>query len=168
MLLLFFVNNQIQALNKVFPEFRVLKGLGAMHNEIVGTFAIGQLPDNQLLLTAKVEKRHFVHALKKEGTCEMKDMIRVCGNEYLIENFQVEVNGRKMNLNQESLNTEKDYIIITYTIDLSDSKIEEIKVKSDYMFKYNDHSILRVIFELGNSTRSFNIKNRKRTIIAKF
>lgn len=139
-----------------------------IHNEIVGTFAFEQLSDEYLLLNTKVEKKHFVHALKKEGECSSKDMMRICGNKYVEENFQVEVNGRKMILNQEDIIIEKDFVILTYTIKLLHPEIEKIKVTSDYMFKYNDHAILKVIFDLDEKRRSFSIKNRKRSIIAKF
>ncbi|MFK8009412.1 MAG: hypothetical protein AB8H03_23830 [Saprospiraceae bacterium] len=139
-----------------------------IHNEIVGTFAFEQLSDDYLLLNTKVEKKHFVHALKKEGTCSAKDMMLVCGNQYLIDHFQVEVNGRKMILHSEDLIIEKDFVILTYTIKLLSPKVEEIKVIGDYMFKYNDHAILKVIFDINEERRNFSIKNRKRTIIAKF
>lgn len=139
-----------------------------MHNEIVGTFSFEQLSDDYLLLNTKVEKKHFVHALKKEGTCSSKNMMRVCGNQYLKDHFQVEVNGRKMILHQEDIIIEKDFVILTYTIKLFTPKVKKIKVIGDYMFKYNDHSILKVIFDMNEERRTFSIKNRKRTIIAKF
>lgn len=162
LMFIFLIRNPIQASKFSSPNPLFI------HNEIVGTFAFEQLSDDYLLLNTKVEKKHFIHALKKEGDCSLKDMMRVCGNKYLEDNFQVEVNGRKMILNQEDIIIEKDFVILTYTIKLLNPKIDEIKVTGDYMFKYNDHAILKVIFDLGEKRRSFNIKNRRRTIIAKF
>ena len=162
MVFIFLVKNPIQA-SKTSSLSSLL-----IHNEIVGIFAFEQLSDDYLLLNTKVEKKHFVHALKKEGDCSLKDMMQVCGNKYLEDNFQVEVNGRKMILNQEGIIVEKDFVILNYTIKLLNPKIDEIKVTGDYMFKYNDHAILKIIFDMGEERRSFSIKNRRRIIIAKF
>ena len=87
MVILTLIKMPVQALNGSIdnPVF--------IHNEIVGTFAFEQLSDDYLLLNTKVEKKHFVHALKKEGRCSSKDMMKICGNKYLEDNFQVEVNG---------------------------------------------------------------------------
>lgn len=139
-----------------------------IHNEVVGTFLFEQFSDDLLLLTAMVEKKHFTNALKKEGDCAPKDMMRVCGNKYLLENFEVSINSQEVQLKEESLSIEKDYVVMTYTIAIPKTTIKDIKVTSDYMFKYNAHSISKVVFELSGRPRVFNIKNKKRAIIAKF
>lgn len=144
------------------------KSYPIMHREIVGVFVFEQYSEELLLLTATIEKEHFVHALKKEGTCELKDMIRVCGNKYLLENFEVMINDQEVQLSQESLNIEKEAIILTYTIPIAKDNVKQIKISSDYMFEYNDHAMLKVIFELNGRTRNFRIKNTNRAITAKF
>lgn len=138
------------------------------HNELVGTFVFTPLGDCSLLLTATVEKKHLTHALKSEGSCALRDMMKVCGNQYLTDNFQVSIDGEQVCLAEEEMLIGKDYVTLTYTIDLQDNQIEEIKVQGDYMFSYNDHSILRVVFDCQGPTRSFNIKNSRRSITAKF
>lgn len=139
-----------------------------IHNEVVGIFSFEKLSDDYLLLNVKVEKKHFVHALKKEKNCSLKNMMRVCGSEYLKDNFQVEINDKEMILNQEEITIEKDFIHLTYTIKLVTSQINKIKVVGNYMFKYNDHAILKIVFDLNEKRRNFNLKNTRRTIIAEF
>ena len=139
-----------------------------LHNEVVGTFVFEQYSEKLLLLTAIVEKKHLTLALKMEGDCELQDMMRVCGNKYLQENFGVKVNDENVVLKQESLSVEKDMVTVAYTIPISKEAIKEIEVTSDYMFKYNDHSLLKVIFNMGGRIRNFNIKNKRRTITASF
>lgn len=147
---------------------RVSNPTVTIHDEIIGTFIFEQYSTELLLLTANLEKRHFAHALEQEGKCTMKDMIRVCGNKYLLENFDILIDGQKPELVLESSSVNKDFIILTYNIPIPKKNIESIKVTSDYMFKYNDHSILKVIFEIYGPSRTFNIKDKKRTIRAKF
>lgn len=138
------------------------------HNEIVGVLVFEKFSNEQLLLTATLEKKHFVHALNKEGKCEKKDMMKVCGNHYVKENLEVTINGKIMTLNKASMQIERENIVVTYLIDFLDTEINQVEIKSDYMFKYNDHSLLKVIFELEGETRTFNIKNNRRSLIAKF
>ncbi len=138
------------------------------HDEIVASLFFTRFSKNELLLTARVEKRHFILALKKEGACAPKDMMRLCGNQYLLNNLEISINDRSVQLSEESLDIEKDYVNLTYTISLSEPVIKDIKVKTDYMFSYNDHSIIKVVFDMDGPTRSFNIKNKRRSITARF
>lgn len=165
--LLFFFQPSAYALDNSSPQHDPSIST-LLHNELVGTFVFEKYADDLLLLTATVEKKQFVNVLKKEGSCELKDMMRVCGNQYLIQNFNVIINNQTVSLKEESLSIEKDFITLTYTIPISQQAIKQIKVTSDYMFKYNDHALLKVIFDMTGRPRIYNIKNKKRAIIAKF
>lgn len=138
------------------------------HSELVGTLVFAQLDECRLLITAEVDKKHLAYALKQEGACEPQDMMRICGHQYLTDNVAVGINGTATDLLQEDMTIGKDYVTYRYTIALTDPAVEKIQVTGNYLFKYNDHSILRVIFDFKGPTRSFTIKDSKRSILAKF
>lgn len=134
------------------------------HSEIVGTFVFEKYSDDLLLVTAILEKEHFIHVLKKEAECKPQEMINVCGNTHLTEHFSVIVNDQVVDFVQESIKIQKDLIVFTYSVPISPEPIKTVEVKSDYIFDYNDHAVLRVNFEISGQSRIFTLRDKRRKI----
>ena len=137
------------------------------HSEVVGEIVFENFK-NELYATARLDKRFLTGALMAEGDCAPRDMMSVCGDQYVRENISLYVNGKPVTFEKELMEIQKGYVIITYKVISPDEKITNIKVDSSYMFKYNDHAILRISFSIDNINTSYNIKTSRRQIEAFF
>ena len=138
------------------------------HNELLGTFIFQRFSPTELLITAYVEKAHFTLALKTEGNCSRQEMMEVCGSQYILDHFNIHINEKEMQPQFQGLNIDRESITLSYSLQLSAEELSSIKIQSDYMLDYNSHAISRVVFDLDGSTRSYDLRKNKKSIIAKF
>ena len=124
------------------------------HNETVATLSFSNAND-VIYLQVTVEKRHLVLALEKEGTCTPDKMFKVCGDTYFNDNILIFVNGQSLELDKQSVDVQKDFVIYNYKIKSYIGKLESVIVKSSYMLKYNDHSRTKLVFEEDDELTSY-------------
>lgn len=123
--------------------------------------------NNELFIRATLDKEPLVHALKKEGDCSAKTMLKECGDKFLKTYIKTKVNNKLVDLHRVGFEIEKDQIIFSYEVK-NTSKIESISVESEYMLKYNPHGGIKVFFEINEHKSSYTMTERRKKITANF
>lgn len=136
------------------------------HVEVVGNFEIIHY-ENEISVKAYLEKHHLTLALQSEGNCEPRDMLKVCGDQYLQSHFEMILNGKTAILEAKGMTIERDFIIYQFTCEAPE-KIEKIRINSTYMQSYNPHALVRIGFNVHEQERMFQIKLPRKSILAKF
>ena len=126
------------------------------HQETVATLAVFH-QEGKLYITATLDKKHLSLALMAEGECALKDMMNVCASKYMTTHIGLSVNGKKMTLQKQGIQLQRDVVIITYRVN-EVANIQQMEIESDYMLAYNPHSITKYVVHLGEQTRYFSTK----------
>lgn len=132
------------------------------HTEEVGQLKIDNF-ENQLFVTATLDKRALSYALMNEGDCSPKDMLSECGNDYFLSHVTIKVNGVLVSLGEISMILEKASVTFQYQLDGVFDNIQSIEVESDYMLQYAEHARLRVFLDVADFQKNYSMdQNRKK------
>jgi len=99
-----------------------------------------------------------------EGDCELKDMIKVCGNTYFQDNTNIKIDDEDQLLQNEGVVIEERYVIFNYKVNLQGKNLNQITIESDYMMNYNDHGVNRIFSALLDNPKSYDLNFNKRII----
>ena len=138
-----------------------------LHTEIVADFYF-ETHDDGLYVLAVLEKHHLTLALQSEGICAPQDMLAVCGDQYVKDNFQLTINGKAMTMDKEGMDVKREQIIYSYKVKEGPMKIEELSVNSTYMLKYNEHAFTRVAININDQQVQYNLRASRQTLTASF
>ena len=109
----------------------------------------------------------LAEALQAEADCPHATMMSVCADSYVRDNITVEVNGTPVTITKQQMQMAQSSVILVYEVK-SDEFVESIGVESSYMLRHNDHTILRVGFDMGEKPRLFTMSNSRTQIKADF
>lgn len=156
---------------KRFPVFILLFCLTTLprasaHSEMAGKVT---LEHHQGTLYAEVilDKRMLTTALMHEGDCPPADMLKVCGAQYFQKHVALKINHEETQWTEPSYEIQQKNIVFRYELK-APGAIQNIAIISDYMLAYNDHAILRAALQIGDKTRSFDLKAHRQSVSAKF
>lgn len=150
----------------ILPLIFLVEGTSEAHDHTTAEFHF-QVVEGKVYVKAFLLKEHITRVLMLEGDCPPRDMIKVCGDEYLQEHFRCKVNGVSVGLKQLAVTLEKSYIIIDYELDATFKSVDEIQVENSYMLLYDDHAVCRIKFSIDDVTKQYITRQSRQTIYFK-
>lgn len=133
------------------------------HSNIVAHVLIDNY-HNDLYAEIYVKKNLFTMALKKEENCEPQNMISVCGNSYIQKYLIMSLNGNPLVFENQSIEIEKDFVIYRYFLGSATETITKIEVESDYMLKYDNHSVTKLRIKINELEKHYSLKAERKKI----
>ncbi len=134
-----------------------------IHNEVVAELRINNFK-NELYVEVVVDKRMLTTALIMEADCTPSDMVKVCGGQYIKDHIWVSVNGQPVEFEQQSTQLYKTQVLYNFYLGDLGEDLKNIEVETDYMFKYHEHSIIKVKMSIEDTIKSYNLTANKRRI----
>lgn len=133
------------------------------HDEMIGYFQFESC-NGQLCVEIHLEKLNLAGALMMEKDCKPNQMLSVCGDEYLQENFTVEVNEQKETFELLEVIVEKKYVIYRYATSNTNESIQQLNIKNTYLNQFNEHGFSRLKFMLNDEVRHFKMSKERQNI----
>ena len=137
------------------------------HTEIAGRLIFENF-ENELYVRAELDKRLLTVALMYEGDCPPREMLAVCGDQYLREHLKITVNCTETDLEKLSMEIQHRHVIFSYKVLHPNEQLRSIGVSSSYLLKYNDHAIVRTHFDIDLHTKSYDLNASRQSIEATF
>jgi len=150
----------IMLANCLPPNTRIL------HSNILGELRIDNF-NHELFVDAYLDKQMLTTALIREADCQPQDMMSVCGGQYLQDHVKIHVNGQLLSFSQQAMEVHKEYVVYRYYLGETDQSIQTIKVESDYLLDYYEHTVLKVKIGVEDLTKSYNLNATMKKIEAK-
>ena len=119
---------------------------------------------NDLYGEVYLEKVLFAKALREEADCVPSEMLSRCGPEYVAKYLKMSLNGEFVRFTQQSMDVQKDYIIYRFHLGKADPGISEVIVKTDYMFRYDDHAVIKLRIKIDEVEKHYNLNTSRKEI----
>ena len=146
----------------IFFSFNTPK-TNIIHSNVVAHVLIDNY-HNDLYAEVYFKKDLFTMALLQEESCAPENMVKVCGNSYAQQHINMTLNDEPLTFENQSVNIEKDYVIYRYFLGSSNGKIQKIEVESDYMLKYDDHSVTKLRIKIDELEKHYSLKAERKKI----
>ncbi len=134
-----------------------------MHSNVVAQVLIDNY-HNDLYAEVYLEKSLLTMALKKEENCLPQEMLSICGNTYLQKHLSLSLNGSPLAFENQSQDIQKDFVIYRYFLGSAKEAINKIEVESDYMQKYNDHSVTKIRIKIDELEKHYSLRSEMQKI----
>ncbi|MEQ8471121.1 MAG: hypothetical protein RIC35_08045 [Marinoscillum sp.] len=126
------------------------------HSNVVAELRLDNF-ENELFLEASLDKRMLAVALMSEADCPPKEMLPNCGSQYLIDHFEILINGKVVSLQKQAMEIRKDQVVFRYYLGDMNEKIHLVEARSDYMIEYHEHSELKLNVVLYDTFRQYSL-----------
>lgn len=133
------------------------------HDEMIGHFQFESC-NKQLCVDIHLEKLNLAGALMIEKDCQPSTMLKVCGNEYLQENFSIAINGQQQQLELLEIKVEQQFIVYRYTTPIFAKNIQQLAIENTYLNQFNEHGFSRLKFVLNDQVRHFKMSKARQAI----
>lgn len=130
------------------------------HTETVATYVVEKY-NNQYFIRATLNKRLLTTALKKEAECTPAEMISVCGKNYVLDHLEVKINGELKVLEKVSHEIQKNNVEILFKLKGDILKLHLLEIKSDYLFAYNNHGLIKVLLNFMDEPISYTLTPKR-------
>ena len=136
-------------------------------DQVVGKLEIKET-DNVVLVTATLNKTVLAYAVNREGDCSTIDKMQHCGNDYFMKHLHVEINSVTVKFEMSDMEVRQNDVVITYQEKTFTSKIQSVKVACNYFHEYNHLAATKVMIDINEKKRSFNLDRETISVQASF